>query len=852
MPISSIKCTNPSLYGPCNLSLYDNLLGFCSSDGATILENVAHPDPPHFLSIQGHFHRIELGCNLALLFELNSFKLYSITSRVIVFEHKFGPSVHPTAASFHSTVSKCNVFVSNTLGEVHLFSFSLSDLSSPTSSSRLVVLPKQKDRVRPIIGVFYYDSILTVLSDTGFLYFYSVSPNCNVLGSSSLSIGDDPLFLRGFGNLVCVGHGNGTVTVVSAVSHELLITLALPKAVTGVCIENILLIRNLSIQSQEQLVVDFNGQNIGKGGFATVYEGKWFGAPVAVKTVSLTDDGVLMLKKELSFLMKLAHPNILRVFGLCDINDKVAIVMERADHSLLTPSVLSQQNVNYAIEICHAVSFLHSQGVIHGDLKPGNILLLNKSIRIADFGTSKTIAKTTIKPSTTAITPKYAPPEAFSNKLFPASDVYSLGIIFYELLTNRIAFEDLDPIAMFGAKMNNTHLPFNNVPKELQEIITRCCSINPESRPSIDELLTFLKSLNVNSNETLNNSLVQQPCPFQKIPEIPKYRTSDSDQLNRFKVQLQNQLNSKNASLNQLNVELEQLKILNNSPRFVASKPKAQKASSYPFDSNILPTGIQEAFFRIKNGADTISANIEDNNAAFAIADALRASQTLQSLSLTIKSSGYITSRALSLEGMTALVDALKFNSSVTFFSLQSFVVSKTDVCYGDILGDLLLVNNTIQNVDLRLNLGNKGISSILSALQSNSSVTSLSFTQSHIETFGFVALADFMKANDSLKHLNVSQNTPGSEGIVAFAESLRFNNCLEVLNVSKTFIGFKAFSSLTFAKSLKILYVDLSIGSSDSLFRLVETNPNIERVNVVDFKRHWLKNGAECKGADF
>ncbi|KAL0214046.1 hypothetical protein P9112_006230 [Eukaryota sp. TZLM1-RC] len=84
------------------------------------------------------------------------------------------------------------------------------------------------------------------------------------------------------------------------------------------------------------------GEKIGEGGFASVYSARWFSLDIAVKMVSLTEEGKKLLKKEIALLSFLNSPAILRVFGIAYFDDKMGIVMERATSSLPTPSPLSR------------------------------------------------------------------------------------------------------------------------------------------------------------------------------------------------------------------------------------------------------------------------------------------------------------------------------------------------------------------------------------------------------------------------------------------------------------------------------------------------------------------------------
>ncbi|KAL0229550.1 hypothetical protein GEMRC1_014167 [Eukaryota sp. GEM-RC1] len=181
--------------------------------------------------------------------------------------------------------------------------------------------------------------------------------------------------------------------------------------------------------------------------------------------------------------------------------------MEKASSTLPSPSSLSTTSLRYAKELCQAVKFLHSKSIVHGDLKPGNVLIVDDRIRIADFGTSRNIESTSTVPRTRAMTVRYAAPEQFDNKISPQSDIYSLGIILYELFQNKEAFEGMSQYAIVGAKCGGKPLPFDrSLPASLSNVINQCLQSDPILRPKISEILTILDCLNFHNS--LNDLLV--------------------------------------------------------------------------------------------------------------------------------------------------------------------------------------------------------------------------------------------------------------------------------------------------------------------------------------------------------
>ncbi|KAL0251912.1 hypothetical protein GEMRC1_001124 [Eukaryota sp. GEM-RC1] len=261
------------------------------------------------------------------------------------------------------------------------------------------------------------------------------------------------------------------------------------------------------------------GDKIAEGGFAAVYAAEWYDVPVAIKMVSLSEKGRLQLQREMSLLFNLTHPSILRVFGITYINDSIGIVMEKASSPIPSPSSLSSTTLRYAKELCQAVKFLHSKSIVHGDLKPGNVLIVNDRVRIADFGTSRNIESTSTVPRTGAMTVRYAAPEQFDNKISPQSDIYSLGIVMYESFQNQEAFKGMNQYAIMGAKCGGKPLPFDrSLPSSLRNVINQCLQSDPILRPKISEILRILESLNVrDSPQQLDQALFLEEFESLKV-----------------------------------------------------------------------------------------------------------------------------------------------------------------------------------------------------------------------------------------------------------------------------------------------------------------------------------------------
>jgi eukaryotic-like serine/threonine-protein kinase len=199
----------------------------------------------------------------------------------------------------------------------------------------------------------------------------------------------------------------------------------------------------------------FRGQMLGKyrivsplgsGGFGTVYlaEDTWIDKKVAIKVPHRQGLDFGELLREPRLLASLSHPNIVAITTAEKQDNVFFIVMEyvpgetleniiRRDGPLDLPRAL-----DYTCQICNAVDHAHRQGVIHRDLRPANVLVSEAGmLKVADFGTSRFL-EIAAHGTTVIGSPPYMAPEQFQGKAVFASDVYSLGVTMYQVLTGLL------------------------------------------------------------------------------------------------------------------------------------------------------------------------------------------------------------------------------------------------------------------------------------------------------------------------------------------------------------------------------------------------------------------------------
>lgn len=245
-------------------------------------------------------------------------------------------------------------------------------------------------------------------------------------------------------------------------------------------------------------------KELGHGAMGIVYLGKdpKINRQVAIKTVKFDDDVDETTTKsvkerffrEAESAGNLNHPNIIKIYDAGEDNEISYIAMELlegedlkkyAEKANLLPIATV---LDYTIKIADALDFAHQQGVIHRDIKPANIMLLKDgTLRITDFGIARITASSKTQTGTVLGTPSYMSPEQLSGKKVDGrSDLFSLGVMFYEMLTGSKPFEG-DSIAELLYKISNEK---QASPKEKNPAIPDCVitvidkmlSKNPDER----------------------------------------------------------------------------------------------------------------------------------------------------------------------------------------------------------------------------------------------------------------------------------------------------------------------------------------------------------------------------------
>ncbi|MBA2733754.1 MAG: protein kinase [Acidobacteria bacterium] len=212
---------------------------------------------------------------------------------------------------------------------------------------------------------------------------------------------------------------------------------------------------------------------------------------VAIKIPNDEDVDLEAVRQEASLWVHASgHPNVLPIIDADIYEEQVIIVSEYAPDGSLSNWLEKHggraSSVESAVEmtlgILAGLEHLHERGIIHRDLKPDNILLQRETPRLADFGIAR-ILKTTSQSTAATGTPMYMPPEAFDGKRSEQTDIWSVGVIFYRLLTGRFPFPQTDMTSLLSAIITKQPEPLPElIPESIRIVIERALKKNPNER----------------------------------------------------------------------------------------------------------------------------------------------------------------------------------------------------------------------------------------------------------------------------------------------------------------------------------------------------------------------------------
>ncbi|MCX6173793.1 MAG: protein kinase [Ignavibacteriales bacterium] len=267
-------------------------------------------------------------------------------------------------------------------------------------------------------------------------------------------------------------------------------------------------------------------EKLGEGGMGVVYkaEDTKLRRTVALKFLphhlSISNEDNARLLNEAQMTAKLNHPHICTIYDIEEADEAKFIAMEFVDGVTLRTKIKDtglsiEEAINYAIQIGEALEEAHAKGIIHRDIKPDNIMINSKNqIKVMDFGIAKLKEGLGVtRTMSTSGTVSYMAPEQLSNsKIDGRADIFSLGVLFYEMLSGRLPFRGEHHASMMYSLMNEEPEPINKylteVSSEMLHVLNRALEKDPGDRyQHIDDMVSELRRVQKQSNRVSHQTL---------------------------------------------------------------------------------------------------------------------------------------------------------------------------------------------------------------------------------------------------------------------------------------------------------------------------------------------------------
>lgn len=249
---------------------------------------------------------------------------------------------------------------------------------------------------------------------------------------------------------------------------------------------------------------------LGRGGMGVVYKARdrSLDEIVALKMLHLENHAQAdMLKQETKLARKVTHRNIVRIFDLVEMQGIQFISMEFVQGTTLKAVMRKVSRIPVSIgmrvvrSMCQGLAAAHEQGIIHGDIKPENVIINNSGeVKIMDFGVARVAKNEPKQKESVSGTPAYMPPEQFEGAaLSQRADIYSLGVLMYEMFTGRLPFIADDVVGMYKKHKFERPTPLHHINPRVNEaldrVVTQAMSKASEARfATTMDLLNSLKT----------------------------------------------------------------------------------------------------------------------------------------------------------------------------------------------------------------------------------------------------------------------------------------------------------------------------------------------------------------------
>jgi tRNA A-37 threonylcarbamoyl transferase component Bud32 len=264
---------------------------------------------------------------------------------------------------------------------------------------------------------------------------------------------------------------------------------------------------------------------LSSGSFGKIYLGKWEGQTVVIKALegTLTPKEEQQFVREVEIMSRLRHPNVTSFYGACLEDGHACLVMEYMEQSSLDnllkeKSLTAEQQKSLALDMAKGLLYLHNQGILHRDLKSGNILVnAAGTAKFTDFGLSKIEAASVRTALERSNALPWQAPECFQFKAeyTAASDVYSFGVVLWELVTGKIPTLDNSQLRDAATLGERQAIPANT-PEVLLALIKHCWVVDPLKRPDMKNVIQQLEAYQIRPPSPSPEHYYEQGMGFEK------------------------------------------------------------------------------------------------------------------------------------------------------------------------------------------------------------------------------------------------------------------------------------------------------------------------------------------------
>lgn len=292
---------------------------------------------------------------------------------------------------------------------------------------------------------------------------------------------------------------------------------------------------------------------VGAGGMSDVYKAKdhILGRFVAIKVLKqeFSEDlnFVTKFRSEAQSAAGLEHPNIVNIYDVGSEEGMYYIVMEYVEGITLKTYIEKKgqlsfkESVSIAIQVGRGIEAAHNKNIIHRDIKPQNIIISTEGkVKVTDFGIARAASANTISSDVMGSVHYASPEQARNGFVDTRSDIYSLGIVMYEMVTGRVPFDGDTTVAVaiqhLQEEMPNPTVFAQKTPISLEKIILKCAQKNPDRRyQSIEDLLNDLRKSLISPDEDfvfiapLTDNAKTKVISEDELKQIKEGRSIDSD-----------------------------------------------------------------------------------------------------------------------------------------------------------------------------------------------------------------------------------------------------------------------------------------------------------------------------------